>query len=117
AVLLVVPNDAGKGSTASVYRAFDQRRGAEGFEERRRLLLDALARVERAEDLSALPRNDLASSSLSERVHELGAFRSDVSRAGPTVYGLFLETRRAREAARALRSAGRTMVATACWYS
>ena len=117
AVLLLIPDDAGKGSTASVYRAFDERRGAEGYEERRRVLLDALARVERAEHLAALPRNDLVSSSLSERLEQLGAFRADVSGAGPTVYGLFLDTRRAHEAARTLRSAGRTIVTTACWYS
>ncbi len=117
AVLLLVPKDAGKGSTASVYRAFDERRGAEGYDGRRRMLLDELSRIERAEDLAALPRNDLASSSISERIEELGAFRSDVSGAGPTVYGLFLDTGRAREAARALRPAGRAIVTTACWYS
>jgi len=117
AVLLVLPDGAAKGSTASVYRAFDERSGAAGYEERRAALLDALGRIERAEDLAQLPRNDLASSSLSERVESLGAFRADVSGAGPTVYGLFLDTRRAREAARALRSTGRTFVTTACWYS
>ncbi len=117
AVLLLVPNNAGKGSTAAVYKAFDERQGAEGYEERRRSLLGALERVGRSEHLAALPRNDLASSDLCERVEQLGAFRADVSGAGPTVYGLFLDTSRAREAARALRPAGRAIVTTACWYS
>ena len=42
-VLLLVPDGAAKESTAAVYRAFDQRDGAAGFEDRRRALLDALA--------------------------------------------------------------------------
>ena len=40
-------------------------------------------------DLAALPANDLASSPLAAELLALGAFRADVSGAGPTVYGLF----------------------------
>ena len=116
AVLLLIPNGTAKVSTAAVYQAFDARWGADGFDERRRGLLDALQRVRRAEDLALLPRNDLASSEHSARLEELGAFRADVTGAGPAVYGLFLDTGRAREAARALRSTGRGIVTTACWY-
>jgi 4-diphosphocytidyl-2-C-methyl-D-erythritol kinase len=116
AVLLLVPNGSAKESTASVYRAFDERHGSEGYEDRRRDLLDALGSIERPEDLATLPRNDLVSSELSARIEQLGAFRADVTGAGPAVYGLFLDAGRAREAARVLRSAGRTIVTTACWY-
>lgn len=116
AVLLLVPHSSVKESTASVYRAFDERDGSDGYDLRRSGLLDAIGRIERPEDLAALPRNDLASSEYSARVEELGAFRADVTGAGPAVYGLFLDARRAREAARVLRSEGRTIVTTACWY-
>jgi len=116
AVLLFVPNGTAKSSTAAVYQAFDRRRGADGYEERRRGLLESLERVRRAEDLALLPRNDLASSPHSARLEQLGAFRADVTGAGPAVYGLFLGTRRAREAARTLRRVGRAIVTTACWY-
>ena len=53
----VIPDGAAKESTASVYAAFDERDGADGYEERRAPLLAALA----AGDLAALPPNDLAS--------------------------------------------------------
>jgi 4-diphosphocytidyl-2-C-methyl-D-erythritol kinase len=115
-VLLLLPHGVAKESTGTVYRAFDERDGAAGYEERRAALLDALARVERAEDLAALPRNDLASSALSARIEELGAFRADVSGAGPTVYGLFADEDAAQAAARAVRGLGRAVVTAACWY-
>ena len=49
----------------------------------------ALAAVRRPRDLAALPANDLATSPLAEALRALGAFRADVSGAGPAVYGLF----------------------------
>ncbi len=115
-VVLVLPAGARKRSTADVYRRFDERGGADGFEERRAALLDALARVRRARDLAGLPTNDLASSSLALDLVEHGAFRADVSGAGPVVYGLFLHRRNAEAAARAFRTAGRTWVTSPCWY-
>jgi 4-diphosphocytidyl-2-C-methyl-D-erythritol kinase len=114
-VLLLIPDDAAKESTAAVYRAFDERQGAAGFEARRSALLETVSRLERAEDLARLPRNDLAASELSVRIEELGAFRADVTGAGPVVYGLFLDEKRAAEAADELSSVGRAVVTTACW--
>lgn len=116
AVLLLVPHYAVKESTAAVYRAFDARNGSAGFEARRDELERAIARVRSMEDLAALPRNDLASSEFSAQLEELGAFRADVTGAGPAVYGLFLDKRHATDAARVLRGAGRTIVTTACSY-
>jgi shikimate kinase len=64
--------------------------------------------------LSALPANDLASSPLAADLVEHGAFRADVSGAGPAVYGLFSQRRDADAAARAFRTVGRTWVTTPC---
>jgi 4-diphosphocytidyl-2-C-methyl-D-erythritol kinase len=115
-VLLVLPNGVTKPSTASVYRAFDERNGADDWDERRARLLGALERVSRPRDLAALPPNDLASSPLAERLRELGAFRADVSGAGPTVYGLFHHEQHAKAARRALRRVGRTWLTAPAWY-
>jgi 4-diphosphocytidyl-2-C-methyl-D-erythritol kinase len=104
-ILLLLPSGATKPSTASVYAAFDERDGADGFDERRATLLDALDRVRRPRDLSALPPNDLASSPLARELLGLGAFRADVSGAGPTVYGLFHHRDKADAARRALKRA------------
>lgn len=107
-VLLLAPAGEEKASTASVYRAFDACDGARGFAERRTALESALARVVAARDLAALPPNDLASSSLAQRIVGLGAFRADVSGAGPTLYGLFEDERSATLARDELSSLGRT---------
>ena len=45
-----------------------------------------------------------------------GAFRADVSGAGPTVYGLFHHRRHAEAARRALRRAARTWLTVPTWY-
>ena len=50
-----------KTSTADVYRAFDARDGADGFDERRAALLAALAAVRRPAISPRCPPNDLAS--------------------------------------------------------
>lgn len=109
-VLLLLPHGAVKESTAGVYEEFDRRRGAEGFEERRRRLLRALGAVRRAADLAALPGNDLASSPLAVELGRRGAFRADVSGAGPALYGLFEHERDAQSAALELRSLGAVWV-------
>jgi 4-diphosphocytidyl-2-C-methyl-D-erythritol kinase len=109
-VVLVLPADAAKQSTAAVYSAFDARAGAAGFDARRMELLAALTGVREARDLACLPHNDLASSPLSEQLRDAGAFRADVSGAGPCVYGLFSERSEADAAAQALEWAGRTWV-------
>lgn len=115
-VLLVLPHGVTKASTAAVYAAFDTREGPEGYDERRRLLLEALARVRRPRDLAALPQNDLASSPLAEELRSLGAFRADVSGAGPAVYGLFHNREAAREARRRLGTRGRIWISIPAWY-
>jgi 4-diphosphocytidyl-2C-methyl-D-erythritol kinase len=99
-----------------VYEAFDARSGADGWDERRTQLLDALEAVRRPRDLAALPLNDLARSPLSERLLELGAFRADVSGAGPTVYGLFHHEHHAKAARRALRGVARMWLTAPAWY-
>ena len=115
-VVLVLPNDAVKASTADVYAAFDARGGAAGWDDRRASLTAALEAVRRPRDLAALPPNDLAHSSSADRLRELGAFRADVSGAGPAVYGLFHHEQPAKAAKRALRGLGRTWLTAPAWY-
>ena len=112
-VVLVLPDDVRKPSTADVYEAFD---AGDGFDERRAALLASLAAVTRAVDLAALPPNDLATSPLAHELRAAGAFRADVSGAGPAVYGLFMHEQDAAAAARRLRARGRTWVTTPAWY-
>ena len=108
-ILVLLPAEAKKPSTAAVYEAFD---GADGFAERQAVLREALA----SGDLAALPANDLASSPLAKELIELGAFRADVSGAGPAVYGLFAGRTEAEAARRALSSRGRTWLTAPAWY-
>jgi 4-diphosphocytidyl-2-C-methyl-D-erythritol kinase len=115
-IVLALPHDVAKPSTASVYAAFDARGGAHGWDERREAMLDALAAVRRPRDLAALPPNDLASSPLAEELRALGAFRADVSGAGPTVYGLFHHRRPAGAARRSLKRVARTWLTAPAWY-
>jgi 4-diphosphocytidyl-2-C-methyl-D-erythritol kinase len=112
-IVLVLPHGAVKSSTADVYRAFDR---ANGFAERRDALLSRLADIRRAEDLAALPRNDLASSPVAEELLAAGAFRADVSGAGPAVYGLFIDEEEAAAAARRIRPLGRVWITAPAWY-
>jgi 4-diphosphocytidyl-2-C-methyl-D-erythritol kinase len=115
-VAILVPRGAAKTSTADVYAAFDDRKDVAGFAERRQALLDGLAHLERPRDLAALPSNDLATSPVADEMRAVGAFRADVSGAGPAVYGLFHQRRDAEAATRALRRLGRTWVAAPAWY-
>ena len=115
-VVLVLPDGAVKTSTADVYAAFDARDGADGWDERRSRLAAALEAVRRPRDLAALPANDLAQSPVSERLRTLGAFRADVSGAGPAVYGLFHHEHHAKAARRAFRGLGRTWLTAPAWY-
>jgi 4-diphosphocytidyl-2-C-methyl-D-erythritol kinase len=110
AVLLALPEGVTKASTREVYRAFDERDGARGFEERRAALRGALAGVRSVPDLATLPANDLASSPLAAQFSTLGALRADVSGAGPAVYGLFSSTEGAERAAQALGTVARVCV-------
>ena len=106
--VLCLPTDAAKDSTTAVYGRF---KGEAGFEERRAQLLVALA----ANDLAALPPNDLASSPLAAELTNLGAFRADVTGAGPTVYGLFRDPAAAADAAAALAPRGRVWTVRPAW--
>ena len=115
-IVLLHPRGAVKPSTASIYAAFDGRDGAAGWDERRQALVDALAAVERPRDLAALPPNDLASSPLAAELHAAGAFRADVSGAGPVLYGLFHHRGDAQAAAKALGPLGRTWIVAPAWY-
>jgi 4-diphosphocytidyl-2-C-methyl-D-erythritol kinase len=115
-VVLVLPYDAAKPSTAAVYAEYDGHGREHGFAERRAALRDALAQVRRPRDLAALPRNDLASSPLAAELEALGAFRADVSGAGPVVYGLFHHRTPAQAARRRLRALGRVWITVPAWY-
>lgn len=115
-IVLVLPKAAAKPSTAAIYHAYAERDGAEGWEARRAQLESVLDAVRRPRDLAALPANDLASSPLAAELLRLGAFRADVSGAGPTVYGLFHHRRRAEAARRELRRAGTTWLTVPVWY-
>ena len=115
-VVLVQPSGATKASTGAVYGAFDERAGEDGFAGRSAALREALAGIRRPRDLAALPPNDLASSPLAAELRDLGAFRADVTGAGPAVYGLFLHGSAARSAECEMRSRGRTWVTAPAWY-
>jgi 4-diphosphocytidyl-2-C-methyl-D-erythritol kinase len=115
-VVLLVPHDARKESTAAVYAAFDARSGAEGWEERRDAFRRAVADVRRPRDLARLPPNDLASSPYSATLRELGAFHADVSGAGPAVFGLFHHRADAGRARKQLRRLGATWLTAPAWY-
>jgi 4-diphosphocytidyl-2-C-methyl-D-erythritol kinase len=111
-VLLVVPADEAKQSTATVYTAFEVRGGGAGYEQRRARLLTALA----AGELAALPANDLAAvSPVAEDLRALGAFRADLSGAGPAVYGLFEDAAAAAAAGARLEARGRIWVGSPAW--
>jgi 4-diphosphocytidyl-2-C-methyl-D-erythritol kinase len=110
-VLLLLPAGEKKASTASVYAAFDARQGAVGYGERRSRLLEALA----AGDLAALPPNDLASSPYTDELRGLGAFRADVSGAGPAVYGLFADAGSAEVASAQIGRRGRVWIVPPAW--
>ena len=111
-VVLMLPHEQRKSSTADVYAAMERDRTRE-FSRRQRALLDVLRDLEESEELAELPRNDLASVASGPAIAELtalGAFRADVSGAGPTVYGLFRSEGEARHAARTLGRLATTWV-------
>ena len=107
-IVIVLPDGAAKESTRAVYEEFDARDGAPGFTERAAALMQELTATQRARDLARLPLNDLASSPVASQVVLTGAFRADVSGAGPAVYGLFESEKDASRAANAVAHAGRT---------
>jgi 4-diphosphocytidyl-2-C-methyl-D-erythritol kinase len=110
-VLLVLPQGVEKRSTAEVYAGFD---GEDGFDDRRNAIVE-LASSGRSTDLALLPPNDLARSPLSGRLRELGAFRADVTGAGPTVYGLFEDRAAAEAAAATVAGLGESWLGMPAW--
>ncbi len=110
-VALLLPRGEQKRSTASVYERYD---GEAGFEERSERMHRVAAEGARAE-LAALPGNDLLRSPHAARLLELGAFRAEVSGAGPIVYGLFAERDRAAFAVAELGALGATWLAAPAW--
>jgi 4-diphosphocytidyl-2-C-methyl-D-erythritol kinase len=110
-ILLLLPAGEEKASTAAVYAGFDARDGATGYEERRARLLEALA----AGDLAGLPPNDLAASPHARELRRLGAFRADVSGAGPAVYGLFSDRASAEAARPEIEPRGRVWIGPPAW--
>jgi 4-diphosphocytidyl-2-C-methyl-D-erythritol kinase len=115
-VVLVLPRGAAKQSSGAVYAEFDDRQGAKGYRTRRAALKRALRETKRARDLAALPQNDLAGSPLAADLLAHGAFRADVTGAGPVVYGLFQHLETARAARAAFRGRGRTWLTAPAWY-
>ena len=115
-VVLVLPHAERKHSTAAVYGAFDARGGDSGYPDRREQLLDRLAGVRRPRDLATLPPNDLASSPVADELRDAGAFRADVSGAGPVVYGLFHHRARAESARQRIAHLGRSWLTVPAWY-
>jgi 4-diphosphocytidyl-2-C-methyl-D-erythritol kinase len=118
-IALALPRFARKKSTADVYRRFDILDGGGSFEKKRAALLDALRAVRRPRDFAAFPANDLATatggSPLIAELLDQGAFRADVSGAGPAVYGLFHHRADAERALRGLRRRARVWAAAPVW--
>jgi len=118
-ILLALPRLARKTSTADIYRRFDELEGAEDFDEKRERLLDALEFLRRPRDFATFPPNDLAAaagrSRLVDELLDRGAFRADVSGAGPAVYGLFHHRADAGRAARRLRARARVWLVAPVW--
>ena len=92
-IVVALADSAAKASTGEVYGRFDGLGGGADFEARRERLRAGLRACARPADLARLPGNDLAAAAgggdeLPELLRAAGAFRADVSGAGPAVYGL-----------------------------
>jgi 4-diphosphocytidyl-2-C-methyl-D-erythritol kinase len=118
-VVVAIPRDAVKPSTGEIYARFDELGGGTGFGKRRAELLAAVRACRRPRDFAAFPPNDLAEAAggrkLADELAAAGAFRADVSGAGPAVYALFHHRQAAREAARAVKRHARTWVTVPVW--
>lgn len=109
-VLLVVPHNLKKASTADVFADFDARGGPDGFAERAATFHADVGSANTLQDVAGLAPNDLATSPLVHTLRDAGAFRADVSGAGPAVYGLFEHVDEARRVAGTLAGDGESFV-------
>ena len=118
-VVVALPRGARKEATSDVYKRFDELGKRAGFAERRDAVLGALASCRRPRDFAGFPPNDLAEAAgtapFAADLRRLGAFRADVSGAGPAVYGLFQRREQAVAAARRLRLRARVWVTAPVW--
>jgi 4-diphosphocytidyl-2-C-methyl-D-erythritol kinase len=118
-VLIALPRGSRKKATADVYKRFDDLGKGAGFADRKAAVLGALASCRRPRDFAAFPPNDLAEAAgtapFAADLRRLGAFRADVSGAGPAVYGLFQRREQAVAAARRLRLRARVWVTAPVW--
>lgn len=118
-VVIGLPRGAAKASSGAVYARFDELGGGAAFPERRTALVAALASCRRPLDLASLPANDLAEaagrSPVADELLSAGAFRADVSGAGPAAYGLFEHRADAQRAARRCRRLARVWVTAPVW--
>ncbi len=118
-VVVALPHGAAKPSTGEIYGRFDELGGGSGFEDRRAALRAAIDACRRPRDFAAFPPNDLAEAAggrdLADELAAAGAFRADVSGAGPAVYALFHHRPQAEEAARSVKHRARTWVTVPVW--
>ena len=118
-IVLALPHGARKAATAEVYARFDELGGEAGFGERRERLRTALESCREPRDLAALPPNDLAEaagrSSLVAELLDAGAFRADLTGAGPAVYALFTDLAQAERAAAGVERTADVWVTRPIW--
>jgi 4-diphosphocytidyl-2-C-methyl-D-erythritol kinase len=118
-MVVALPKNAVKPSTGDVYRRYDELGGGARFGERRTALVEALTSAREGRDLAGLPPNDLAEAAgrpaVLDDLCEAGAFRADVSGAGPAVYGLFGQQVGAEEAAAQIEARASAWVAQPVW--
>jgi 4-diphosphocytidyl-2-C-methyl-D-erythritol kinase len=118
-VVVALSPELEKVSTGAVYARFDELGGGPGFDGRKEALIRGLEAARRPADLAVLPPNDLGEASgaaaLARDLRGLGAFRADVSGAGPAVYGLFATRSEARSAAHRMGRRARVWVAAPVW--
>jgi 4-diphosphocytidyl-2-C-methyl-D-erythritol kinase len=114
-VCLLLPHGAGKPSTGAVYGSFDARRGGQGFDARAAAVRAALSRIRDPRDLAGLPPNDLGESPPVAPLLAAGAFRADLSGAGPVLYGLFDDRAAAERGRDAVAHLGRCFVTDPAW--
>jgi 4-diphosphocytidyl-2-C-methyl-D-erythritol kinase len=118
-VLVAIAHGAVKRSTADVYARYDELGGGNGFADRRAAVHEAVAGCHRPRDLARLPGNDLyeaaGGSPLPALLRAAGAFRADLSGAGPAAYGLFVHRSQAEAARRRLPSGTRHWIVAPVW--